>query len=83
MANDGTTPLGSGVGITKHVGDGSGPHLPPTSTPHDDAERAERAVVEVGRPGPVGTADDARTALGAPEPVAVGLHPGVVTVLDL
>ena len=35
MANDGTTPLGSGVGVTKHVGEGCGPHLPPTRTPHD------------------------------------------------
>jgi prolyl oligopeptidase len=35
MANDGTTPLVSGVGVTKQVGEGSGPHLPPTRTPHD------------------------------------------------
>lgn len=34
--NDGITPLASGVGTTKQVGDGLGaPQVPPTSAPHD------------------------------------------------
>ena len=34
IANDGVTPFASGVGTTKHVGDGLGlPHDPPTTTP--------------------------------------------------
>ena len=37
IANDGVTPLASGVGTGKQVGDGLGsPHLPATSRPHDE-----------------------------------------------
>ena len=33
--NDGMIPLGSGVGTTKHDGEGCGPQVPPTRAPHD------------------------------------------------